>query len=184
MAYEVNLAQPARDALDNTVVYLSQVLASPQAAKTLLNVQERTTSILETFPRAYPLSFQACNLIGREVRKAPIGNYRQYYYIDDTQNRVVIFAFLHARQNPITHLTDFAITQKTIFVRSLAQRAHCSKTQNESSKKPYLNISFQKFTKTTFLCNSIMKLAQLKKRNYYCAPNRNSKPCWHLICSY
>lgn len=105
MAYRVVVTPAVARSLEGAVAYIVDVLCSPQAATNLANAFEGTVTSLENNPTFYAKDFYASRLFKTEIYKRQIGNYVIYYFIQG--DTVVVFAFLHGRQDKRTHLRSF-----------------------------------------------------------------------------
>ncbi len=82
--------------IDETLAYISQNLANPQAAKALLDKLEHTLEQACIYPFAYP----DCSLFlisDPFIRHAPVGNYLAVYEIDEKKGQINVLRFRYAK---------------------------------------------------------------------------------------
>ncbi len=106
MAYKVIIAPSAERALDSSLLYISETLHSPSAARRLLDSFEVAIAALEQNPFAYPVDRYVSALTGAEVRKKRVGNYRIYYRVNQPALQVDVAHFFHVRQDAALHIGD------------------------------------------------------------------------------
>lgn len=97
MMYNIIFAPQFKRDLDETFEYISNSLASPQAAKKLMS--EIDSSIVRTTdePYLYPLCPEPLNTLG--LRKIVIKNYIAVYYVDENKKSVNFLRLFYGRQN-------------------------------------------------------------------------------------
>lgn len=101
MAYEVVLDPLVVDKVDEIVGYISEVLASPNAATSFLDAFEELVGNLEELPLAYPFA-QDPRIAARGYRRALVGNYLVLFRVDETGERsgvVLVTNVFHGSQN-------------------------------------------------------------------------------------
>ncbi len=97
MAYEVVYeASFGRDLL-GTVDYLAKDLASPQAAKKLVDAIDRAVSTLAATPHAHAISLKPI-MQAHELRECLVRNYTIVYRVDDDSRIVRLHRLFHQTQ--------------------------------------------------------------------------------------
>ena len=105
MADKVVVTPTVGRCLNDAVAYITNVLCAPQAATNLAEAFAGILDSLENNPTFYVRDFRASRLFRRTIYKRRAGNYRIYYFVAD--NSVVVFAFLHERQDEYPRLKTF-----------------------------------------------------------------------------
>lgn len=97
MMYNIIFAPQFKRDLEETFEYISNSLASPQAAKRLMS--EFDSSIVRTAdePYLYPLCPEPLNTLG--LRKIVIKNYIAVYYVNENTKSVNFLRLFYGRQN-------------------------------------------------------------------------------------
>ena len=104
MDYSVQVTPSTHDSVMRAVGYIADVCAAPHAASRLLDSYETALQSLRVNPGFYPLSAAATDLLGRRINRKSAGNYNLYYYVEEAQRKVIVFSFLHKRQDVAAHL--------------------------------------------------------------------------------
>lgn len=97
MMYNIIFAPQFKRDLEETFEYISNSLASPQAAKRLMS--EIDSSIVRTAdePYLYPFCPEPLNTLG--LRKIVIKNYIAVYYVNENTKSVNFLRLFYGRQN-------------------------------------------------------------------------------------
>lgn len=96
MMYKIRYLPLAVDDLTENLDYLMQKLCAPQTAAFLPEKLDKTASLLEEQPYAFPV-YQAAGPLTDEVRKVPIDNYLLFYSV--IGDEVEIRRFICGRRN-------------------------------------------------------------------------------------
>ena len=89
MAYRVVIAEPAERSIDEAARYIADVLSSPAAASSLLDVLEEQLRLLADMPLAFGVNDFVSDAVGKEMRRCPVKGYGIYYLVNDEEkNRV------------------------------------------------------------------------------------------------
>lgn len=104
MGYKVRVTESAHESVMSSVGYIAEVLCSPRAAANLLETYNAALKSLQNNPTFYPLSTTATERYGRRIYRRAVGNYQLFYYVDEEAFEVVVFSFLHGRQEASTRL--------------------------------------------------------------------------------
>lgn len=86
--------------------YISRVLCAPQAAARLLDSYDAALRSLQADPTFYPLGRTATERYGRNIYRKSVENYFLYYFVDEEASEVVVFSFLHKRQDTTVRLSS------------------------------------------------------------------------------
>lgn len=85
------------------VLYIVTELSAPEAAERFLEEVEEQIGKLSAYPyrhSVYPAPYAMKN----EIRFFPVRNYLVFYVVQEDQQTVEIWRFLHQRQNVTKHL--------------------------------------------------------------------------------
>lgn len=96
--YTLQFTEPAEEDLLSTLRYISDVLKSPDAAKSLLKEIEEQTKILKTSPLCYALVLDDY-LCSNGIRSFLVKNYLIFYVVDEEEKIVSIIRILYARRD-------------------------------------------------------------------------------------
>lgn len=99
MAFRVQIASPAEHDLDRALGYISEVLAAPRAAASLLNEYEHVISLLANNPSLFGVDFEVSEAVGMQIRHCMVKGYEVYYHVDDAHKIVFVVAFLHGSRD-------------------------------------------------------------------------------------
>ena len=97
MSYKLYFTQAAEDDLSEIFGYISQKLASPQAALELMEAMKGKLMRLEKFPNSAPMVNDDI-LRSRGYRKLAVANYLIFYIVREKTKQVVIMAILYGAQ--------------------------------------------------------------------------------------
>lgn len=104
MGYSVRVATSAHDSVLSSVGYIAEVCFAPHAAARLLREYESTLVALRDNPTFCPVSLAASQQLGRRIFRKSIPRYFLYFYVDEGADGVVVFSFLHRKQDALAHL--------------------------------------------------------------------------------
>lgn len=97
MSYNVQISEPAKNDLKETLLYIANILKAPQAAENLYSPANEVFNSLSEFPKRNSLIDR--RLLGlSNIRYALVKNYIAFYTVDDNSNTVTIIRFLYNRR--------------------------------------------------------------------------------------
>ncbi len=101
--YKVEYLPVAKRDIEDAVTYIAVTLASPSAARSLLNAISEAIARISQFPYAYE-AYRPKWPLKAELRRAPVGGYVLYYAV--YEDRVEVWRLLHGRQDRDAHLRE------------------------------------------------------------------------------
>ena len=104
MGYSVRVTSSAHESVISSVGYIAEVCSAPRAAVRLLDSYEVALESLRSNPIFNPVNASASRRLGRNIYRKRVGGYFLYYYVDEDASEVVVFSFLHRRQDAPMHL--------------------------------------------------------------------------------
>jgi len=104
MGYSVRVTSSAHESVISSVGYIAEVCSAPRAAVRLLDSYEVALESLHSNPTFNPVNASASRRLGRNIYRKRAGSYFLYYFVDENTSEVVVFSFLHRRQDASAHL--------------------------------------------------------------------------------
>lgn len=99
MAYSIHIAPAFEERLDRITTHIEEELGLPKSAATLYDDLASKFSTIAEFPRAYMVDEEASKVIGQEVHGANVRSFRLLYWIDDTEQTILVFALRFHGEN-------------------------------------------------------------------------------------
>lgn len=96
--YRIEITEPAKRDLQETVDYITRELKNPQAAVELLNLVEQTINSLTDMPMRHAL-VGIDDFAEKGVRYIPVGNYLAFYIVKESDRKVSVIRFLYGRRD-------------------------------------------------------------------------------------
>ena len=106
MKYDVKLTSQAIIQISEIINYISNVLNTPQNAKSWSNhLKERITNLNMT-PSRFPV-LDRKNYKEKEIRKMVVHNFNVYYYVDEEKKTVWVIAVVYSKRDQLNFLKGF-----------------------------------------------------------------------------
>lgn len=104
MDYEVIITRTAMQEYRESLNYLAQKLASPQAMRNLNAELQSAKRALAATPNWFPIHYGASAATGKTIRKVRVRNHLLHYLVDEGSHKVQAISFLHSRQDAVQHV--------------------------------------------------------------------------------
>ena len=98
MAYDVVFASSAARRLDETIDFLKFVCCNAKFSTKLLDDVKAEVLNLRTKEGFHIVDHAVSDFVGETVYRIRLGSYRLVYKVDRTNNRYIIFLFMHDSQ--------------------------------------------------------------------------------------
>lgn len=108
MEYHVKITAQAKEHLCKIRDYIAQELLAPDAARNTLMLLASEMAALSTMPKRVRLVEEE-PWRSEGVRVKPVKNYLVYFWINESEMTVQVFAVIYARRNQISVLSQLEL---------------------------------------------------------------------------
>ena len=110
MDYRITLTPQATEQIQQTMLYITQTLQAPQAARHWADLLYNKIAGLSFMPARHPLTEEE-PWHTEGIRKMPVKNFLIYYLIDEENKNVIITAIIYGRRDRLAALTNIEQTE-------------------------------------------------------------------------
>ena len=104
--YKVKILAEAENDILRIATYISNELYNPQAANQIVKRLREAASGLKEMPKRHPV-YEPYVPLKQTFRKAVVGNYIMFYFIDEKKQIVYVAFVMHQKQDVDTILATF-----------------------------------------------------------------------------